>query len=162
MPKLTISNTSPLLYLHAIGQLELLRLLYQNIIIPKAVQSELAMGANQGINVPDPLSIHWIRVMPVQTPAMIPIVTDLGQGESEVIALALEHQESRMILDDQLARRIATANNMLFTGTLGVVLKAKQIGHIHEVKPYLNALRNAGLWISETLIQMVLAQANEI
>jgi len=57
MPNLTISNTSPLLYLHAIGQLELLRLLYQNIVIPKAVQSELAVGALQGINVPDPLQI---------------------------------------------------------------------------------------------------------
>ena len=162
MANLTISNTSPLLYLHAIGQLEILHLLYQDIIIPNAVQSELAVGANQGINVPDPLSIHWIHIIPVQTPAMIPIVTDLGQGESEVIALALENKGSRMILDDQLARRIAVANNMLFTGTLGVVLKAKQVGHIHEVKPYINALRNAGLWISEALIHTILTQANEI
>ncbi|EDN70943.1 conserved hypothetical protein [Beggiatoa sp. PS] len=162
MPNLTISNTSPLLYLHSIGQLQLLHLLYQNIVIPKAVQSELAVGANQGISVPDPLQINWISVISVQTPAMIPIVTDLGQGESEVIALALENPGSRMILDDLLARRIATANNMHFTGTLGIILKAKQVGHIHEVKPYINALRNAGLWISETLIHTVLTQANEI
>ena len=51
---------------------------------------------------------------------------------------------------------------MLFTGTLGIILKAKQVGHIHEVKSYINALRNAGLWISETLFHTVLTQANEI
>lgn len=161
MPKLTISNTSPLLYLHAIGQLELLHKLYQNIIIPTAVQVELATGANQGINVPDPLSIDWIHLRSVQIPAMITLITDLGAGESEAIALALENKDSRIILDDYLARRIATLNQMQITGTLGVILKAKQVGHIQAVKPLINDLRHAGLWMSETLIDIVLTQAHE-
>jgi len=161
MPKLTISNTSPLLYLHAIGQLELLHKLYQNIIIPTAVQVELATGASQGINVPARLSIDWIHVQSVQIPAMITLITDLGAGESEAIALALENKDSRIILDDYLARRVATLNQIQITGTLGVILKAKQVGHIQAVKPLINDLRHAGLWMSETLIDTALTQAHE-
>jgi len=159
---LTFCNTSPLLYLHVVGQLELLYLLYDEIIIPPAVQSELSVGASQGINVPEPQKIPWIRIIPVKAQAFMPIITDLGQGESEVIGLALEHPGSRMILDDLLARRIAAVNNMTFTGTLGVVLKAKQAGYINEVKPIINALRAAGLWMSDVLIESVLSQADEV
>ncbi|OAD22915.1 hypothetical protein THIOM_001263 [Candidatus Thiomargarita nelsonii] len=158
---LTICDTSPLLYLHLVGQLELLHLLYNEIVIPPAVQSELVVGANQGVNVPEPLQISWIRVIPVQAQALMPIVTDLGLGESEVIGLALEHPGSRIIMDDQLGRHIVAANQMTLTGTLGVLLKAKQAGHLNEIKMLLNALRTAGLWMSDILVESVLSQANE-
>jgi len=154
---LTICDTLPLLYLHLVGQLDLLHLLYSDIAIPPAVQSELVVGANQGVNVP--LQIPWIRVLPVQAQALMPIVTDLGLGESEVIGLALEHPGSRIIMDDQLGRHIAAANQMMLTGTLGVVLKAKQAGHLNEIKMLLNALSIAGLWMSDRLVESI--QANE-
>lgn len=158
---LTICDTSPLLYLHATRKLELLYLLYHEIVIPPAVQTELAMGARQGIPVPDPLQIAWIRIIPVQAKALMPRAIDLGAGEKEVIGLALEHPGSRIILDDQLGRKIAAANRITFTGTLGIVLKAKQAGHLREVKSLIQALKIAGLWMSEDLLATVLSQAGE-
>ena len=51
--RLVVSNTSPLLYLHQVGQLDLLRKLYKQIKIPSAVRDELLAGAEQGVSVPD-------------------------------------------------------------------------------------------------------------
>jgi predicted nucleic acid-binding protein len=109
---LTISNTSPLLYLHLINRLELLKQMYGEVVIPPAVAQELSTGAAQGIPVPNPATITWLRLVPVQSPALIPAITDLGAGEAEVIGLALEHPGSRVIIDDQLGRRIAALQRL--------------------------------------------------
>jgi len=52
---LTICNTSPLLYLNLIGQLDLLQLLYHELVVPLAVETELQIGGQQGITVPHPV-----------------------------------------------------------------------------------------------------------
>lgn len=162
MPEpLTISNTSPLLYLHLIQHLSILQKLYQQVVIPPAVAAELAVGGSQGINVPDPHQIDWFRIEAVQAPQLIPVITDLGAGEAEVIGLALEHPGSLIFLDDQLGRRIARLNGLKLTGTLGIVVKAKQAGHLKEVKPLISALQQAGLWLHHSLIDIVLKQAGE-
>ncbi len=87
---------------------------------------------------------------------------DLGRGEAQVIGLGLERPDSRLILDDALARRIAHLRGLCFTGTLGVVLKARQRGLLDAVQPVISALRNAGLWLSDALVTEVLRQAGEL
>ena len=89
------------------------------------------------------------------------MVTDLGPGEAEVIALGLQRPESRLILDDRLARRIARLHNLQVTGTIGVIVKAKQAGLLPAVSPVIIALREAGLWLSDALVVEVLRQAGE-
>ncbi len=160
--RLTISNTSPLLYLNLTNQLELLPRIYQTITIPQAVVDELAEGGKQGVRVPDPAMFSWLRVVPVRSQALIPVVTDLGAGETEVIALALENPGSLVIIDDQLGRRVANMRGLTLTGTLGILVKAKQLGHIPAVRPAVEALRHAGLWLAHDLVSRVLTQAGEM
>lgn len=146
----TLSNTSPLLYLHRIGQLGLLPQLYETVTIPPAVRLELQEGRQRGVDVPEPADFSWLLEIPVRQPALLPLVTDLGRGKSEVIALALEHPGSRVILDDQLGRKIARLNGITVTGTVGVLLKAKQRGLLPRIAPLLQALRESGLWLGES------------
>ncbi len=122
---LVIVNTSPLLYLHQVGCLELLQQLYGTITVPPAVPQELEIGKLQGVDVPEVNSIEWIQTRPVASATLIPAVIDLGQGEAEVIALGLENPDSLLIFDDSLARRIADLYGLRYTGTLGVLVKAK-------------------------------------
>ena len=49
-----------------------------------------------------------------------------------------------VILDDALARRCARQLNIIFTGTLGIILKAKQSGYIEAISPILNQLETLG------------------
>ena len=104
--RLVISNTSPLLYLHQIGRIDLLETLYGAVVAPPAVERELRVGATEGVDVPDLSALPWVEVRPVADPKLLPVVIDLGSGEAEVIALGLENPDSLLILDDKLARRL--------------------------------------------------------
>ena len=68
MPEVVISNTSPIFYLHRLRLLDLLRELYQKIVVPKAVVAELETGRRQGEDVPEIDSYEWIETRTIQSP----------------------------------------------------------------------------------------------
>lgn len=159
--RIVISNTSPLLYLHQVGCLDLLRGMYGRVRIPSAVRMELLAGAEQSIAVPDTSALAWIDVQGVTERVLLPTIVDLGPGEAEAIALALSCQGSLLILDDRLGRRIARLSGVACTGTLGVLLKAKQVGLLSRVAPVLEQLRQTTMHLTPELIAMVLKDAGE-
>ncbi len=74
MPEpVVVSNTSPLLYLHQVGQLELLESLYGRIKVPAAVREELRAGAERGIDTPDLDRYSWIEVETLRDVAFLPV-----------------------------------------------------------------------------------------
>jgi uncharacterized protein len=83
-------------------------------------------------------------------------------GEREVISLSQATPNSLAILDDGLARAYAKQLNVSFTGTLGILLKAKQAGHISAIKPLLNQLDAIGFRLNATTRQTVIQLAGEI
>jgi predicted nucleic acid-binding protein len=159
---LTIVNTSPLLYLHQIGQIDLLMKLYSQITVPTAVQQELEVGKAKGINVPNLTTFDWVRVASVISKTLLPNIIDLGRGEAEVIALGLQYSGSLLILDDQLGRRIALLYNQKCTGTIGILIKAKQLGYLTNVSSLIQQLQSQGMWLTEPLIQNALKLAGEL
>ena len=159
MPELVISNTSPLFYLYQLGHLELLRKLYRRIVVPKAVVDELKAGRVQGEEVPYIIDYDWIEVRSVHVPKLIRLITDLGAGEAQV--LALEEPNSLVILDDYLAREVAGLQNLRVTGTAGVILKAKQEGHIPAVAPLLDKLSQLDFRLSDAVKARILKLAQE-
>jgi uncharacterized protein len=160
MPDLVISNTSPLFYLHRLEHLDLLQKLYLRIIVPEAVVNELKAGQEQGEDAPNVADYGWIEVRPVRVPGLIRLITDLGAGEAEVLALALEEPGSLVILDDRLAREVTKLQNVRITGRAGVLLKAKQEGHISVVMPLLNKLTQLGFRLSDA-VQATISQLAE-
>ncbi len=100
-----------------------MRKLYDEIIVPNAVIEELAEGKKQGEDVPEINKYQWIKVKKIQVPSQIKLVPDLGKGESEVLALGLDEKQHLLIIDDKLARKIASLQNLKFTGTAGVLLR---------------------------------------
>jgi predicted nucleic acid-binding protein len=115
----------------------------------------------QGVDVPEVNSIEWIQIRPVASATIIPAVIDLGQGEAEVIALGLENPGSLLVFDDRLAQRIADLYRLKYTGTLGVLVKAKQSGYLSTVAPVINMLRSKGMWLTDKIISDVLRLSGE-
>ena len=99
-----VSNTSPLLYLHQLGRLDLIRALYSRVLVPQSVVAELDVGRARGYDVPAVAEASWIEVVSSPTLSLLALATDLGKGESEAIAIAHE-RNGLLILDDALARR---------------------------------------------------------
>lgn len=156
-----LSNTSPLVYLHQIGRMDLLPALYGRIIIPEAVAFELSEGARLGHAVPAVEALPWIAVEKVEKAALLQLVTDLDAGEREALALAVGRPGSMLLLDDGHARRYATMLGLTFTGTLGVLLRAKKRGLLQEVRPELDRLQALGFRAAAEVRESVLRLAGE-
>lgn len=139
MPEV-VADTSPLQYLYQTGLLDLLRTLYGRATVPQAVARELEEGRARGIHLPDINALEWMWIESAPGQALLPLAADLGAGEREVLALAASIPDSLALLGDALARRYARLLGLAFTGTLGVLLRAKESGHLDAVAPVLGRL----------------------
>ena len=101
-----VVNTTPIIALSLVNQLDLLRRLYVEILIPPAVQAEVRAGGASGVGVVELQQAYWIRITPLQDPRRADLLSDLDRGEAEVIALAQERNADLVIIDERLAQRI--------------------------------------------------------
>jgi predicted nucleic acid-binding protein len=160
LPKV-ICNTSPIQYLHQLDLLYILPALAEEMIVPPAVLDELSAGISVGVNLPELSSLDWVTIQRPVSSAALPLVTDLGPGETEVLMLALESPEAVAVLDDALARRVALSLNLQTTGTLGLLIDAKSGGFIPSVKPFLDRLQALRFRLSIPTRSAVLKMAGE-
>ena len=156
-----ICNTSPLQYLHQADLLHLLPALFGGIQVPSAVAAELAEGKSRGIHLPELAELPWVTVRPARERGPLPLVTSLGNGEKEVLALGLEASDHLLVLDDRDARRHAVAAGLNVTGTLGVLLLAKERGLLDAIQPALERLQALHFRLSAATFRAVLDLANE-
>ena len=146
-----LSNTSCLIALDNIGQLDILHRLYGTIHISEEVATEF------GVTVP-----IWIKVHSVQDKDKQNILHNLVDlGEASTIALAYQFGDVTLILDDRKARKLAANLNLRFTGLFGVLIKAKQSGSIDSVGDVLASLKTAGFRFSPVLEVQALRLAGE-
>ena len=157
MRKKVIINASPILALHEIGRLEILRDLYGEVTIPEAVRREVTA---QNVHTLD--GCTWIHVAEITGVAAKELFTSaLHEGEVEVLLLAKEQNADLIVIDDGLARRHAARLNLNITGTVGVLLRAKSSGVIGEIKPILDNLVQDGLYLSNDVYITALRLAGE-
>jgi len=152
MRKTIISDTSCFIILSNIGELELLYLVYGQIITTADIADEF------GDKLPD-----WVEIVAVKDKVRQQLLEmQIDKGESSAIALALETAESTLIIDDYKARKVAEQLGLNFTGTIGVIIKAKLIGKIDSIKPILTKIKETNFRISLELENQALIEAGEI
>jgi predicted nucleic acid-binding protein len=148
-------------YLHQLELLHILPALATTLSIPPGVVDELEAGLKLGINLPDPANIAWITIQESASNVALPLVNDLGRGEAEVLMLALEKPAAIAVLDDALARWVAKTLQLKFTGTLGLLLDAKQANLIPTVRPYMDQLHDLRFRLAAQTRSAVLKLADE-
>ena len=160
-----IANTSPFCYLHGAGILHVMPAMLGRVIVPGQVVAELTAGRERGHNLPDPLALPWLEVRTVEP--LVPsigffgAVAFLGAGERAVLTLALRNPGAVAILDDLPARRVAARLEVKVTGTLNLILVAKQLGHVQAVRPILDRLQELRFRVSADLRAHILSLAGE-
>jgi predicted nucleic acid-binding protein len=157
-----VCDTSPLQYLHQLGQLKLLPCLAKRVIVPDAVVAELAAGTAHGLDLPDPNQLEWCIIRTPRSASVPPLMNELGAGEIAVLALALEMSDAVVVLDDAQARLIAEKLKIPLTGTIGLLLDAKRAGLIDSVCPLLDDLHRLHFRLSKSIRQMALELAGEL
>ena len=156
-----VVNASPLILLGKVDQLQLLRNQSDELIIPHGVAQEVRVQPEGERLFEQLLSPPVARI---ESEVAIPqevAVWNLGHGESEVLAQAMVKRPSRVVVDDLEARRCAETLGVGVIGTLGVVLRARRKGLISAARPVVTRLREVGLYVSDDLVEKVLAHLNE-
>ncbi len=160
MPKV-ITDTTPILSLLKINKLYLLRELYKQIIVPHAVFREIENG-KQKPYYQNLMHTDWIKIEYLKNPASLDFFIDLDAGEAEVLILAKEMNADLVILDEILGRRYAKQLGLNMTGTIGILLKSKEMGLINSINGLLTELSEKGTWFNPKLIKMALKLSNEL
>lgn len=155
---IVVSNTSPLNYLILIGLARILPDLYDSIIIPEAVFSELqSAGAPPEVRAWSANLPGWIEVRQTQTALK---ELKLGAGEREAIALAVELEADVLLVDDRKARDEARKRRLNVVGTLAIAVTAARQGLI-ELSTTVQQLEQTTFRASPELIQSILDQARK-
>lgn len=156
-----VGDSSPLISLAIIGQLDLLPKLYRRVLIPPAVWNEVTV---QGVGLPGAQAVSeltWLEILE-PTPAILQSLAILvDRGEAEAIALALGNPGSSVLLDDAQARRVAERFGVARIGTLGILRKAKIAGLVGPIGPYVTTLRESGIYIRQELVDAILRDMGE-
>jgi len=156
-----IANTSPLQYLFQVGLLDLLPQLYGRVRVPHAVRDELNRGLALGVSLPRLEHLPWVDIVDPVSRALLPLASGLGAGEIQVIALSRETPDHLALLDDRRARRFADLLGVVYTGTLGVLLKARSTDLVGPLAPICDALTRQGFRLSPDTRRGMLDLAGE-
>ncbi|MCB0476464.1 MAG: DUF3368 domain-containing protein [Flavobacteriaceae bacterium] len=87
---------------------------------------------------------------------------ELDKGESSAIALAIEKENSLLVIDEKKGRNVAKKMGIKITGILGVIIKAKEIGLIKKITPLIEKLEKVDFRISKTLKEKILRRVGEL
>ena len=133
-----------------------------HLTIPTAVANEISVYGQGKTGAIDLSQESWIQVQSLQSRQQVQLLLPtLDLGEAEVLALALEINASLVLLDELTGRKVAESLNLKVTGSIGVLIHAKQMGYITTIKPLLDQMRQAGIYFSDRFIQAVLRQVGE-
>jgi len=155
-----ISNTTPLLSLLKIDKLDLLKDLYGIVSIPLAVFLEIEAGKEKPYY-SDLTEYDWIKIENIRNIESRTYFFDLDDGEAEVLILAKEQDADLVILDEIMGRRYAQQLEFNITGTIGILLKAKEKRLISSLGTLLRELTEKGTWLNPNLISKALKLAGE-
>ncbi len=155
--KILIADTSPIISLLLIQQLDLLEKLFEEIFIPSAVWDEL--------NQHGPLLLYKremnILSGKVVHPEKIQDFPTIDKGEIEAIALYLELNAAYLLIDDKKGRQVAEANGINCIGTLTVLVSAKRKGLITGLKGFFEMLLANKRFYAKEILNEILAAENE-
>lgn len=164
MPAVVV-DSSVLITLAAGEQFHLLRDFYSTIHIPPQVWNETtaktkAFGVQE---VHQARADGWLVIQAPQDVARVSTLPfNLQPGEIEALALALELPGTLLLVDDAQGRKAAAALGIAYTGTLGVLLRAKAEGKISTLRPVLRLLATrTTFWLSPVVEGAALKQAGE-
>ena len=151
MTDIIISDTSCFIILTNIGHLDLLQLVYGNVITTPEVAEEYSLKLPEWVHIVSPANRSMQNILEKY----------VDKGEASAIALGTEIEGCTIILDDYSARKMAEKLNLAITGTLGVIIKAKNDGIIISIKPFIERLKATNFRLSPSLYAEALKESGE-
>lgn len=165
MPKSNkiVINTGPILALIAgLGNLDVLKLMYDQVIVSYEVCKEIEAGGITGFGLKEFNEAEFL--IKIQKPLIIQpyLQNSLDLGEASVIQTAIDQKITTVCIDEALGRRAARLSGLSLTGSLGIIIRAKKNGHIlPSLRQVTSQMQTQGIYLSDKLIAFTLRQIGE-
>jgi len=161
-----VSNTGPIIALMLINKLEILKELFDEIIIPDEVHREILQGRSANffnlMRITLFEQLDWIRIQTLKDPLEPALKSLLDAGEASVIQIAREAGSDYVLIDERKARKIArSVYGLNVIGTAKLLVEAKRNDLIDSVEDSIKKLRDGGYWIGDNIVQRMLEEAGE-
>jgi predicted nucleic acid-binding protein len=156
---IVFSNTTPFIALASIDQLDLMPRLFGRIHVVSEVIEECAAGGT--IPVPDLRKLNWIHEVQSEPIAHSSVLIELDRGEKHTVDMALRLNADWVLIDEKLARNLADYLGLKVTGTLGLLLKARQNGWIGSFTLAVRQMTEQGIRFHPQLIEKLARSIGE-
>lgn len=156
---IVFSNTTPIIALSSIQQLDLLPELFGHIHLVNEVVDECEMGG--AIAVPSLRGLNWLTIVDSTPVSRSSILLELDKGEKHTLDMAEKYQADWVLIDEKIGRNMAEYLGLRVTGTLGILLKAKQQGLISSFLECVNTMQSHGIYYHPDLIKKLLIQIGD-
>lgn len=164
-PSPAIADTSSALSaLCRIGQLEILRLRFPLVIVPRTVRMELEAADDRNLigMIDQACEAGWMRVADSSMSDWQAPISRLGPGETAALALAVAMPEAVLLMDERRGRRAARMLGLTTTGVLGLLMWAKQSGHLDSLAQAIHDLHTKdSFFIDPELLRQALTAVGE-
>jgi predicted nucleic acid-binding protein len=145
-----VSNTSPLRYLIAVGQADLIELIFHHVLIPRIVERELTdPSAPEAVRQWMANRPAWLEIRASRCPG--PDLAHLDQGEAEAIQLALDLRADFLLIDELQGRTAGVARGLVVIGALGVLIESYRRRLIRNPLEILAQLHDSRFHLSRRL-----------
>ncbi len=161
-PKEIVINTGPLIAITAAtGDLEILRKLYSRIVVPFEVCGEILAGGPTGFAVTEFQAATFLATQHNSTTIGTFLRNSLDTGEAAVIQTALDLGIATVCIDEAVGRRIARLNALSVTGSIGILLRAKQEGSSISIRTALDNMHRHGIWLGKEVTDAAIRLSGE-
>ena len=156
-----VINTGPILALTAAGHFDILRKLFAKVVVPYEVVQEVEAGGRTQFAREEFRAVSWLDKRATATTLPPLLQSTLDPGEAAVVALATSEHIATVAIDETVGRRIGRLHGLSVTGSLGILIQAKQQGSPIMLRPAIASMRQHGIWLSSSLEKECLRAAGE-
>jgi len=150
---LVIADAGPIFSLALVDKLDVLDKLFDDIRISKAVWEEISSDDTKPFHARI-FSFFQNKVETIKGRNDLTFIMDYGESESVILYKELD--ADFLLIDDKKARNIAENYNINCVGTIGILIKAKELGIIDSLKPIFTSFLNNKRFYSIELLNNVL------
>lgn len=161
MRKVVIADAGPLIAFARLGQLELLRQVFAQVLVTEEVFAECTCRPDFPETLPIQEATHKKLLQRCTAPPVqFELALHIDAGEASAIAAAADWG-CGVLMDDKAGRRMARNFGVPSIGTVGVLVLAKQQQRLTALKPLLDQLTSSGYFLGDSLIASALALVGE-
>ncbi len=145
-----VINTGPLLAISAaMGDLEVLKTLFNEVIVPFEVDQEIRAGGKNKLGYKEYKKATWLKKHTSKIDLMSFLQNSLDLGEASVIQLALNLDIDTVCIDETSGRQIASLCGLSLTGSIGILIRSQHHGYNFSMGKTLIKMQEKGIWLSE-------------